>query len=171
MFGINYKNWIKEGVDSKVDEYLKWLDAKPCWSDIEIGYVPADHEAFMNLHINHKCKHPKELYRPGNTVICHFTPISKDLAAKYNDGEMSQKEWDKLCIDTRQISRGITDAIIETLRGFGREAALLTEREGWSHSCGAEAAGMGKFGYKEEMFCSETQIGFLGSMITEVEIK
>lgn len=171
MFGINYKKWIKESVDLKVSEYIKWLDAKPCWSDIEIGYASAENEKFMELYENHKCKHPKQLYRPGNTVICHFTPISNELVAQYYDGKMPQEEWEKICADTKQISRGITDAIKETLQGFGREAALLTEREGWSHSCGAEVAGIGKFEYKEEMFCSETQIGFLGSVITEVEIK
>lgn len=73
--------------------------------------------------------------------------------------------------NTRQISRGITDGIISTLRGLGREVALLTEQEGWSHACGGEVAGMGKIDYKDDMFHKGNQIGSMGSVIAEVEIQ
>lgn len=170
MFGPNYKSWIRENVDLKVKEYLVWLDVKQCWDDIMIEYASTDNEKFMELSGNHRCKHPKRLYRPGNTVVCHFTPISENLVKQYHDGKMTKEAWEKLCLDTRQISRGITDAVVETLQDFGREVALLSERDGWSHACGAEVAGMGTFEYKEDMFCSETKIGYLGSVITEVII-
>ncbi|MGI6730910.1 MAG: hypothetical protein ACOX5F_03305 [Anaerovoracaceae bacterium] len=171
MFGINYKNWIKESADQKIAEYIKWLNVSPSWDNIQIGYASADHERFMELYQNHICKHPKRLYRPGKTVICHFTPISNDIVKKYHDGKIAKEEWEKLCANTWQISRGITDGIIATLRSLGREVALLTEQEGWSHACGGEIAGMGKFEYKDEMFHKGNQIGYMGSAITEVEIK
>lgn len=97
MFGINYKNWIKESAEQKVDAYIKWLNVSPSWDDIEIGYASADHESFIELYQEQLCKHPKQLYRPGKTVICHFTPISNDLVKKYHDGQMSKEEWESLC--------------------------------------------------------------------------
>jgi len=170
MLKFNYKIWLTENVDLKVKEYMELLNVKHSWDDIVIEYTSADHEDYMKLFTSHECKHPKELYSPGKTVISHFTPISKDLVEKYHQGKMSKEEWDKLCRDTRQVSRGITDAIILTFQNFGREVALLSEREGWSNVCGAELAGIGKFEKKDDIFYSETQVGCLGSVITEVVI-
>ena len=125
----------------------------------------------MELYESGKCKHPKAIYRPGNTVITHFIPLSEDTAKQYYDGKIPPDEWERICNHTRQISRGITDAITSTLQGFGRLVALLPEREGWSHAYGAEVAGMGKFQQKEGMFYSENQIGYFGSVASELVIK
>ena len=170
MLKFNYKIWIAENVDLKVKEYMDMLKVERFWDDIKIEYTSADHEEYIKLFTSNECKHPKELYSPGQTVISHFTPISKDLVEKYHQGKMSREEWEKLCRDARQISRGITDAIILTFQDFGREVALLSEREGWSNACGADLAGLGKFVKKDDMFYSETQVGCLGSVITEVAI-
>lgn len=170
MIGFDYKIWVDENVGLKLKEYMELLDVKQCWDDIIIKYTPADHGDFTKFYSTHECKHPKLLYSPGKTVISHFTPISKELLDRYNQGNMSEEEWEKLCINTRQVSRGISDAIIRTLQTFGREVALLSEREGWSHVCGAEVAGMGKFEFKDDMFYSGTKIGYMGSVITEVII-
>ena len=170
MLKFNYKIWIAENVEKKVKEYMEWLDVSNCWEDIIIEYTSAEHEDYMKLFASHECKHPKELYSPGKTVITHFTPIAKDLVDQHNQGKMSKEEWDKLCRDTRQMSRGITDSIILTFQNFGREVALLSEREGWSNACGAELAGIGKFESKEDMFYSGKQVGSLGSVVTEVII-
>jgi hypothetical protein len=124
----------------------------------------------MKFYASHGCKHPKELYTPGKTVISHFIPISKDLVDQYSQGNITKDEWEKMCKETKQVSRGITDSIIETLQGFGREAALLSERDGWSHLCGAEVAQIGMFENKENMLYSGAQVGWLGSLITEVII-
>ena len=170
MLKFNYKTWITENVDLKVKEYMDMLKVERFWDNIVIEYTSADHEEYIKLFASNECKHPKELYSPGKTVITHFIPISKDIVEKYHQGKMSREEWEKLCRDTRQISRGITDAIILTFQDFGREVALLSEREGWSNAWGAELAGIGEFVKKEDMFYSETQVGSLGSVITEVVI-
>lgn len=168
MLSANYKNLIAENVDLKVLEYIELLDVKESWEDIVIVYTPADNEEFMNLYECQKCQHPKSLYTPGKTVISHFTPISEELLEQHQNGKMTEEQWEKLCKDTRQVSRAITDAIVLTLQDFGREVALLSERDGWSHLCGAEVAGIGKFEYKEDMFYLESQVGSLGSVITEL---
>ncbi|WP_027399368.1 hypothetical protein [Anaerovorax odorimutans] len=170
MFGINYKNWINENIKLKVIEYQKMLNVEPSWDDIEVGYANTEDEKFMEFYKEEKCNHPKKLYRPGNTIVCHFIPISKELIKKYQDGDMDEKTWFKLCLDTRQVSRGITDAVTSTLQGFGREVALLSQKENWSHICGAEVAGLGKFEYKDNMFCIGDKIGYLGAVSTELKL-
>lgn len=171
MINFNYKTWITENVELKVEEYMEWLDIKNSWDNIVIRYTPTEHKKFMKLYATNECKHPKALYSPGKTVISHFTPISNELVKKFKDGQMSKEEWDKLCRDTMQVSRGITDAIIQTLQDFGREVALLSEKEGWSHICGAEVAEIGKFELKEDMYYSDTQVGSLGNVVTELIIE
>lgn len=173
MFGINYKFWLKEGIGKKVEEYKIWLKEEHCWGDVELGYAPANDDKFMEYFDKGICNHPKRMYRPGNTVIVHFTPILEDLTKKYREGKMSRDEWERICLHTRQLSRGITDAITSTLQNYGREVSLLSEREKWSHACGADVAGMGAFEYKEEdeMFYRGDQVGFLGAVTTEVVLE
>lgn len=171
MLGFNYKIWITESAELKVAEYMEVLNVNQCWDDIVIGYSSADGEEFMKFYADNTCKHPKELYTPGKTVISHFTPISRDLVEAYKQGKMTKEEWEKLCNDTRKVSRGITDGIIELLQGFGREIALLSERDEWCHICGAEASKLGKFEKKDEMFYLGDQVGYLGSAVTELVIE
>lgn len=170
MLKMDYKLWIKESVDLKIEEYSEWMGIKPFWDHVIIEYTSADDEGYMKLFESHTCKHPKALYSPGKTVITHFTPISKDLVKQHNEGKISEEDWDKMCRDTRQMSRGITDAIILTLQGFGREVALLSEREGWCNLSGAEMAGLGKFENRDQVFYSDDMVGGLGNVVTEVII-
>lgn len=170
MLKFDYKFWINENIDLKIKEYMEWLDLQPCWDDIIVKYTSADHEGYMERFKSHECKHPKALYTPGKTVITHFTPIRKDLVDQYNEGKISRENWDKMCRDTRQVSRGITDSIILTLQSFGREVALLSEKEGWCNLSGAEMAGLGNFENKDDVFYSNEMVGCLGSVVTELII-
>ncbi len=170
MFGINYKLLINENIEIKIQEYITWLDTENNWNKVEIGFGDANEEIFTQLHKEYKCTHPKKLYRPGNTVICHFLSIKKDLIEDYKSGKISKENWEKICLETRQVSRGITDAIISTFQGYGREISLLSELDGWSNKYGAEVVGLGKFDQEDYMFRREEQIGCIGSVATETEM-
>lgn len=171
MFGINYKSFINENIETKIQEYIAWLDTKNNWNKVEISFADANDEIFTQLHTEYKCTHPKKLYRPGNTLICHFLSIKQELIEDYKEGKISEENWEKICLETRQVSRGITDAIISTLQSYGREVSLLSELDGWSNMYGAEVAGLGKFIKEDYMFHRGNQIGCIGSVATEVEIK
>lgn len=171
MFGINYKMWITENAEKKFQEYLNILNAeKSLWGEIAIGFGSVDDVRFDNFYAEGKCNHPKRMYRPGNTVICHFLPIADEVYEKYKKGVTSEENWEAICLDTRRISRGITDSITATLQSYGREVSLLPERENWSHACGAEVAGLPTFEKVGDMFIGDGKIGCIGSVITEVKI-
>lgn len=170
MFGVNYKLFMNENIEKKIQEYITWLDTENNWNNVEIGFVDANDERFLQFHIDYKCTHPKKLYRPGNTVICHFLPIKQELISEYKTGNISEENWEKICLETRQMSRGITDAIISTFQGYGREISLLSELDGWSNMYGAEVAGLGEFTQEDYMFQRGEQLGCIGSVATETEI-
>jgi len=171
MFGINYKLFINENVESKIQEYIKWLGTENNWNEVEIGFGDANAKIFTQLHIEYKCTHPKKLYRPGNTLICHFLSIKQDLIEDYKAKKISEEKWEKICLETRQVSRGITDAIISTFQSYGREISLLSELDGWSHMYGAEVAGLGQFKAESFMFRRGEQVGCIGSVVTETDVK
>lgn len=170
MFGTNYKFFINENTDNKIQEYIKWLDTENNWNKVEIGFGDANDERFTQLHVEYKCTHPKKLYRPGNTLISHFLSIRQDLIEDYKAGNISEEKWGKICLETRQVSRGITDAIITTFQTYGREISLLSELDGWSNMYGAEVAGLGKFEKDSFMFLRGEQVGCLGSVVTETKV-
>lgn len=170
MLKMNYKYFINEGILKKMTEYMNWLDTENMWNEVEIGYADANHEDFKQLHIDYHCTHPKKLYRPGNTLICHFLSIKQDLVDDYKAGKISDEKWEKICLDTRQISRGITDSIISTFQTYGREISLLSELDGWSNMHGAEIAGLGKFEKDRYMFFRGEEMGCIGSVVTETII-
>ncbi|MEG1929745.1 MAG: hypothetical protein RR131_01280 [Anaerovorax sp.] len=171
MFGIDYKKWIAEAVAAKMAEYLVWLKVSPSWEKTVIGYADAKDKKFDAYFEQGLCNHPKRMYRPGNTVIVHFTQISPHLVTDYEEGRMTGEDWEKLCLDTRQVARGITDGVISTLQAFGREVSLLPESENWSHVCGAEVANLGTFEKKEDMIWKDQAVGYMGAVITEVPLK
>lgn len=171
MFGIDYKQWIKDIVAVKTKEYIVILESGKDWENTVIGYAGAQDKRFDTYYEKGECNHPKRMYRPGNTVIIHFTQIDPKLVADYQEGRMPQEKWKTLCLNTRRLSRGITDGITSTLQSFGREVSLLPESENWSHICGAEIAGMGKFEKKEDMFWNGNAVGSMGAVITEVILK
>lgn len=170
MFGINYKRWIDENINLQVQKYEKILNVEPSWESVQVGYAYADDKRFMEFYDKNICNHPKRLYRPGKTIICHFVPIKNEFIIKYENNEIDDKTWEKLCLDTRRVSRGITDAITSTLQSFGREVSLLSQIENWSHICGAEVAGLGNFEYKDDMFYKGNMVGYLGAVSTEIEL-
>lgn len=168
MFGVNYKMWVEDGIAKKTQEYLKWLDVNCHWEKTVTGYASVTDERFDTFYGKDLCNHPKRMYRPGNTVIVHFTQILPELVKQYKEGQMSQEEWEKLCLDTNRLSRGITDSVMSTFQGFGREVSLLPESENWSHVCGAEITGLGSFEKREAMFWDGDKVGCMGAVITEV---
>lgn len=170
MLGMDYRYFINENMNKKIGEYKEWLGADHNWNPVEIGFSNANDGAFTKLHIDYACTHPKKLYRPGNTVIVHFISIKQDLVEGYKSGEIGEERWEKICLETRQISRGITDSIIFTFQDFGREISLLSELDGWSNQHGAEVAGLGKFNKEGFMFYRGDQIGCIGSVVTETVV-
>jgi len=167
---MDYRYFLNENIDHKIQEYMEELNTGHIWNQVELGFGDANDERFTKLHIDFECTHPKKLYRPGKTLICHFLGIKQDLVDSHQRHEISEEEWNRICLETRQVSRGITDAVISTFQTFGREVSLLSELDGWSHLHGAEIAGLGKFEKNGPMVQRGNQIGALGSVVTETDV-
>jgi hypothetical protein len=166
---MNYRFFLNENIEKKIQAYMKELNCKYNWNQVELGFGDANDERFIKLHMNFECTHPKKLYRPGRTLICHFISIKQELINAHEEQQVGEEEWDKICLESRQVSLGVTDAIIYTLETFGREVALLSEIDGWSHLHGAEIVGLGHFEKNGNMVQRGSQIGFLGSVVTEAD--
>ena len=167
---MDYRYFLNENIESKIQEYIKELQTEYNWNQVELGFGDANDERFATLHVDYECTHPKKLYRPGKTLICHFLSIKNELVDSHENDEISDGDWERICLETRQVSRGITDAILSTFQDFGREISLLSELDGWSHVHGAEIAGLGKFEKKGYMVHRGAEIGCLGSVVTEIEL-
>ncbi len=180
MWGIDIKKRIEEAVMSTADDYKKEKGLSDVFLDPIIGYASAKDPLFFTFNDRNWTLHPKEIYRPGNTIIVHFLPFAPWVAESNRGGKTVSKEWTAAWDASIMFSAMINDAIKETLESLGRLASLANlpsdwcdEKDGpnWSHKLTAFAAGMGDFGIAGSFNTSAGSAGRFGSVITEYVIE
>lgn len=183
-FGVNYKKRLQEELAEEMTSYIKELHLEDVLELPLLGYAFADDKRFMAAYDADLTKHPKEIYRPGTTVIISFLPFNpgyvQDNFASDGSSLSVSKSWKYAYERSIIVSAHINTFILEFLDGLGREASLSTvhtdwnretHRPEWSHKIAAYIAGMGEFGPNS---CIRTEYGPWGrfnSILTEVQLE
>lgn len=183
-FGVNYKKLLEEDLATEMKSYIKEKGLEDVLDLPLLGYAFADDKRFMDAYDADLTKHPKEIYRPGTTVIVSFLPFKpqyvKDNFIENDDANAVHKAWKYAYERSIIVSAHINTFSLYYLDGLGREASLSTvhtdwdretHRPEWSHKIAANIAGMGEFGPNN---CIRTEYGPWGrfnSIITEVQLE
>ena len=183
-FGINYKKRLQEDLAEEMSAYITKKGLKDVLGLPLLGYAFTNDKRFMDVFDAELSKHPKQIYRPGTTVIVSFLPfIPEYVQDNFNEsGDHSHvsKSWTHAYESSIIVSAHINTFTLEFLDELGREASLSTvhtdwnketHRPEWSHKIAANIAGMGEFGPNG---CIKTEYGPWGrfsSIITEIQLE
>lgn len=180
MWGIDIKKRIEDAVIVTVNAYREEKGLSDKFLNPIIGYASANNPLFQTFFDLNWTMHPKEIYRPGNTVIIHFLPFTSGVIESNRSGGEPSKEWVAAYESAIMLSAHINGCIKQTLEDLGRLASLTNlpndwneERDGpdWSHKLAAYVAGMGDFGIAGSFNTSAGSAGRFGSLITDCVIE
>lgn len=180
MWGIDIKQKIENAVMMTAADYMKDNELSHMFSDPIIGYAQANDPLFLTFSEKNWTLHPKEIYRPGNTVVVHFLPFSAEIVESNRNNMEISKEWTAAYEAAIFFSALLNSSIKDTLESLGRLASLTSlpgdwnekrNAPDWSHKLAAYVAGMGEFGIAGSFITSVGSAGRLGSIITELKIE
>lgn len=180
MQELGIKKRILDDVISAAEAHKKKHGLEDLFNDPIIGYASVKNPLFKKFFDLDWSQHPKEIYRPGSTVIVHFLPFTQKVVESNRKGAEISEEWVKAYNSALLFSAKINDSIIETLQKIGRLSSLTNipkdwneERGGpnWSHKLAAFVAGMGDFGIAGSFNTTVGSAGRFGSIITELTIE
>lgn len=174
--GADMKAKIMEDVKEAIRIFQENPERKTKFGEPIIGYADTRDPIFDMYFSRRLCNHPKNIYRPGNTVVVHFVPFAPEVTESNRTGNMPSKAWTDAFNDSMWLSMRLNGVIRESLDTIGRLSSGTNTptdwdeelcREKWSHKLAAYAAGMGEFG---PAGCLKTEKGFagrFGSIITD----
>lgn len=168
MAGINIEGKIEKKVQQIVKEFEERDDIVTRFGEPIIAYVNARNQLFDWFCDKQLTEHPKNIYRPGNTIIVYFIPYAEDITESNQGGEQVSQQWIRASIESAWLSMRLNRAIKETLDIVGRLSTSLNthldwdeekHQPAWSHKLAAYAAGMGELGPAGSL---HTKAGFGG---------
>lgn len=174
------KRLIEERVEETIRAYEDRDNISTKWGKALIGYADAADDLFAMWMQAEKLSHPKQLYRPGKTVIAFFLPFEPDVHESSRDGDTISQRWAAAYKESFLLGALVNDAIIAVLDDFGRETSLTktpgdrdpqTFHSPWSHLHAAYAAGLGTFGVHRGLITEKGCAGRFGSVITDCELE
>ena len=168
----NIKKRIIFNVNAAIKEFEKLQKCTTKFGTPIISYVSCHHPLFVHFVENERCKHPKQIYRPGNTAIVFFLPYDKEVTLSNKGGKLPSEQWTKAFHDSMHLCMYLNRIISDTLDEVGRFHSPAnvptdwqedTHREEWSHKLAAYTAGLGRFGIAGSF---HTEVGFAGRLST-----
>lgn len=174
--GVDIKAKIMEDVKEAIRVFQENPERTTKFGEPIIGYVDATDSMFDMYFSRRLSNHPKNIFRPGNTVVVHFVPFAPEITESNRGGDAPSEAWETAFNDSMWLSMRLNGVIREALDTVGRLSSGTNTptdwdeelcREEWSHKLAAYAAGMGEFG---PAGCLKTKNGFagrFGSIITD----
>lgn len=176
MAGFDVKRKIEENVKKATAEFMAREDVTTKFDDPVIGYVDARHPLFDIFMDKNMTDHPKNIYRPGITLIIHAIPYSADVTESNRQGDAPSSQWNRAFIESTWLSMTLNRVVREALDMTGRLSSCLNTpldwdekicRGKWSHKLAAYAAGMGDLGPAESFRLSDGRYARVGALITD----
>ena len=180
VFGIEVKALLMEKAGARIREYEKEERISARYKAPLIGYAQADNILFHELYSRGLCMHPKQIYRPGNTVIVYFVPFADEIKESNRGGNVISAAWDRAMGESVMLCAHINGTLRETIDELGHDTSG-TNLPGdwsakifgplWSHKYAALIAGIGNFGTAGSFHTAEGFAGCFGSVITTLTVQ
>lgn len=176
MIGMDILKRLEENINKTVTDFEARDDISTSFGKAITGYANTRSPLFDMMFTRRLCDHPKNIYRPGNTVILHFVPYSPHIISENEKSLSPSKAWETAFRESMWLSMKLNGVIRETLNMVGRLSSCTNTpvdwneklcHENWSHKMAAYAAGMGEFGPGGSFHTKGGYAGRLSSIITD----
>lgn len=176
MTGINIKEKITNNVKQAIKEFEAREDVVTHFGEPIIAYIDAKDQLFDLLFDKGLTEHPKNIYRPGNTVITYFIPYAEEITKSNKGSKQVSEQWRRASIESAWLAMKLNRTIRQTLNIIGRLSSILNtqldwdeqkHQASWSHKLSAYVSGIAELGPAGSI---HTKAGFGGcccSVITD----
>ena len=167
---------IENAVRDCVTAFQEREDIQTVFGEPQIAYLSTTHPLFDTFFARDMCDHPKNIYRPGNTLILHYVPIDPQIC----EGNLLQGQpsegWVRANIESLWLAMDINRVIKDTLTKVGRihsntsgmvDWDLKKHRYSWSNKIAGFIAGLGELGPAGSFHGSQGYAGRVGSISTD----
>ena len=104
MAGINIEEKIANNVKQAIKEFEAREDIVTRFGEPIISYIDARDQLFNLLFDKDLTEHPKNIYRPGNTVITYFIPYAEEITESNQGGGQVSEQWRRASIESAWLS-------------------------------------------------------------------
>ena len=169
------KRRVEKSVREAFDEYQAQEDVQTKFGEPRLGYISTVHPMFDTFFARGENDHPKNIWRPGYTMIVYYIPFAEDIPHQDENGQPN-KDWLQAISESRWLAMKVNAAIADLLtkmgRIYSRSSTMMDwdhkkHRYSWSNKIAGYLAGMGSFGPAGSL---QTDYGFGGrvcSMMTD----
>ena len=169
------KRRIEKSVEQAFADYQADAEVKTRFGDPVIRYISATHPMFDTFFARGENDHPKNIWRPGYTLIVYYIPFAEEIPRAAEDGKASPA-WLTAMEESRWLAMKVNAVIAETLtkvgRIYSRSSSMMDwdhekHRYGWSNKIAGFLAGIGTFGPAGSLKTESGHGGRVGTMITD----
>ncbi|MBE6045132.1 MAG: hypothetical protein E7221_00325 [Clostridiales bacterium] len=170
------KRKLEKEIRGAVEQFQEREDITCRFGEPVIGYVSVDDVRFDMLFARGFNGHPREIYRPGRTIILYYLPFEEDIVKANEESEAPTEEWVRSYYESLWLAMAVNQTIRQVIVGQGRLISNLSNmvawddehcREDWSYKFAAAIAGMGEMGPAGSFHMNGKYGGRVGGMITD----
>ena len=176
MDAEHLKRKLEREIRGAVEEFQKREDITCRFGEPAIGYVSVDDVRFDMLFARGLNGHPREIYRPGRTLILYYLPLAEETVRANEETAEPSEEWVRAYYESLWLAMAVNQKIREVMVGQGRLISGLSNmvtwedeelREDWSFKFAAAIAGLGETGPAGSFHYGGRYGGRVGGMITD----
>ena len=170
------KRKLEREIRGAVEKFQERDDITCRFGEPAIAYVSVDDVRFDMLFARGLNGHPREIYRPGRTIILYYLPLEEETV-KANEAEAEPtEEWVRAYYESLWLAMSVNQTIREVMVSQGRLISGLSNmvswedkelREDWSFKFAAAIAGLGEMGPAGSFHFEGKYGGRVGGMITD----
>ena len=170
------KKRLQKRVNETVARFQEREDIRCSFAEPVISYVSVDDVRFDMLFARNLNGHPREIYRPGRTIITYYIPFDEKIVRANEESPEPTEEWIRAYFESLWLAMYVNQTIREVIVGQGRLISGLSNmvewdndkcREDWSHKYAAVIAGIGEMGPAGSFHFDGRYGGRVGGMITD----
>ncbi len=138
MIGFDVKKHIEQNVLKTMEEFAAREDIVTEFGTPLIGYVDARHPLFDIFMDKNMSDHPKNIYRPGITLIVHVLPYDVSVTESNREKGSPSPQWVRAFTESTWLSMAINRAVRGALDMAGRLSSCLNTPLDWNGRYSAE---------------------------------
>lgn len=167
---------VRETVEEFQQEGLAGGGSQTRFGEPVLRYISTAHPMFDTFFARGENDHPKNIWRPGYTMIVYYLPFAEEIPRYDEETQTATEQWRSAIEDSRWLAMRVNAAIAEMLtkvgRIYSRSSTMMDwdhqlHRYRWSNKIAGHLAGIGSFGPAGSL---QTEYGFggrVGSMMTD----
>ena len=170
------KRKLEKEIRGAVEQFQEREDITCRFGEPVVGYVSVDDVRFDMLFARGFNGHPREIYRPGRSIILYYLPFEEGIVRANEESETPTEEWVRSYYESLWLAMAVNQTIRQVIVGQGRLISNLSNmvswddehcREDWSYKFAAAIAGMGEMGPAGSFHMNGNYGGRVGGMITD----